>query len=199
MDTNTPRAIGLHDLAGLTFRANVAFAVRCAQRMRPSMELADASRRHVQMAFVDAAISAAEAYCNDVPGEPGRARAALAHAVVVAEETAESTHFAAYAAVRAAEAAAYAEQALDASVDQDISAVVAAAFGAGRVLAANVDAFTLDLVVAALYADVEKLLTLGHGIRESPGAPIDPSDGGPLGALWPAGVPGCLMEPCDSD
>ena len=46
MKTNQPRVVGLNDLGQLTMRANVAFAVRCAQRIRPCFEIpADAPRR----------------------------------------------------------------------------------------------------------------------------------------------------------
>jgi hypothetical protein len=190
METNQPRTVGLNDLGQLTLRANVAFAVRCAQRMRPCFKLpSDAPRRREQMAAVDGAIRVAAAFCRGLPGEPGRAAAAARVAGVVAEETSEVTGYAGYAAVRAAEAAANAEEVVRNPSDNDAIEVVAAAFGAGRVLAANTGAFTLDLVVAALYADVETLKSMGHGSCLDLGAPVDPSESGPLGSLWPAGTP----------
>jgi hypothetical protein len=193
MQTNQPRPVGLNDLAELTLRANVAFAVRCAQRLRPCFVLpADAPRRHEQTAAVDAAIRVAAAFCQGQPVEVGRAAAAVRLAAVVAAETCEFTGFAGYAAVRAAEAAACAEEVVSNPSGSDITTVVAAAFGAGRVLAANADAFALDLVVAALYADMENLRRLAPGGSEDLGPPVDPSESGPLGSLWPTGTPTCF-------
>jgi len=200
MKSNQPRAVALSDLARLTLRANVAIAVRCAQRIRPCFEPpADAPRRREQMAAVDGAIRVAAAFCRGLPGEAGRAAAAARVAGVVAEETCTFTRFAGYAAVRAAEAAAYAEEVVRNPNDSGITEVVAAAFGAGRVVAANADAGTLDLVVAALHADVEKLLSLAHGTSEDLGPPFDPSESGPLGPLWPAGTPACFAPKARQD
>jgi hypothetical protein len=191
MKSDQPRVVALGDLGQLTLRANVAFAVRCAERLRPSFDIpADAPRRREQMAAVDAAIRVATAFCRGLPGEAGRAAAAARVAAVVADEICEFTGFACFAAVRAAEAAAYAEEVVRDPSGSSVTEVVAAAFGAGRVLAANADAFTLDRVVAALYADLEKLLSLTHGTCADLGPPVDPSEGGPLGPLWPAGTPG---------
>jgi len=195
MQANQPRAIALGDLGRLTMRANVVFAVRCAQRMRPCFNIpADAPRRREQMAAVDAAISVAAAFCQDLPAEPGRAAAAARTAEVAAEETSEITGFSGYAAVRAAEAAACAEEVIRDPGGSSVTEVVAAAFGAGRVLAANTDAFTLDVVVAALHADMEKLLSMAHGTCENLGPPVDPSESGPLGPLWPAATPAWFTQ-----
>jgi hypothetical protein len=191
MKSKQPRAVGLNDLGQLTLRANVAFAVRCAQRIRPCFELpVDAPRRREQLAAVDGAIRVAAAFCQGLPVEDGRAAEAARRAAVVADETCESTNFAGFAAVRAAEAAAYAEEAGRNPSESSIIQVVAAAFGAGRVVAANSDAFTLDLVAAALYADVEKLRgMMGHAVGGDMGPAVDPSESGPLGSLWPEGTP----------
>src|SRR5262249_39638953 len=101
MKSNQPREVTLGDLGQLTMRSNLAFAVRCAQRIRPFFTLpADAPRRREQMAAVDAAIRVAAAFCRDLPGEAGRIAEAARVAGVVAEETCEFTRFAGYAAVR---------------------------------------------------------------------------------------------------
>jgi hypothetical protein len=190
MKKNQTRAVALGDLAQLTLRGNVAFAVRCALRLRPGFELpADTPRRREQMAAMDGAIRVATAFCRGLPVEAGRALEAARQANVVAEETCESTNFAGYAAVRAAEAAANAEEFVRNPSDTGIMEVVAAAFGAGRVLAANADAFTLDLVTGALRADVDNLLSLAPGSSKDLGVPVDPAEDGPLGPLWPAGAP----------
>jgi hypothetical protein len=193
MSANPRRAVGLGDLAQLSLRANVAFALRCAQRLRPCFQLpADAVGRREQTAAVDGAIRVAAAFCRGLPAEAGRAAAAAQTAAIVAEETCEFTRFAGYAAVRAAEAVAYAEELDGDPSHSTFIKVVAAAFGAGRVLAANADANVQDLVVAALCADVDKLLEMAHGTSASLGQAFDPAEEGPLGVLWPAGMPPCF-------
>jgi hypothetical protein len=195
MKAKQSQVVGLDDLGQLTLRANVAFAVRCAQRIRPCFRIPpDAPRRREQIAAVDGAIRIATAFCQDVATEPGQAAAAARTAEVVAEETYEFTNCAGFAAVRAAEAAAHAEALARGPVNSDHTEVVAAAFGAGRVLAANADMFALDAVANALYADVEKLLKLAHGASGLLGAPVDPSESGPLGPFWPDGPPACYAE-----
>jgi hypothetical protein len=192
MKSDQARVITLSDLGQLTLRANVAFAVRCAQRVRPCFRLpANAPRRREQIAAVDDAIGVATAFCRGLLEEAGRAAAAVRAAVVVAEETGEFTRYSGYAAVHVASATAHAEKVVRKTKDASTTEVVAAAFGAGRVVAANADAFALDLVVAALHADLVKLLALAGGSNADLGPPVDPSESGPLGPLWPAGMPAC--------
>jgi hypothetical protein len=194
--SDQPREVALQELGQLTLRAIVVYAVRCARRMRPCFQLpAEAPRRGHQIAAVDAAIRVAEAFCRGLPGETGRAAETARVAGGVAEETCAFTRFAGYAALHAASAAAHAEEAVRDSSDFLINEVVAAAFGAGRVVLANADTYTRDLVLTALLADVEKLLSLAHDPMEGPGPAIDPSESGPLGPLWPDGTPGwCAGE-----
>jgi len=186
------RPITLNDLGQLTLRANVAFAVRCAERLRPNFELpADAAHRREQMAALDDAIRVATEFCLDLAREAGQAAAAAEKAAQVADETSEVNQFAGFGAVRAAEAAAHAEDFVSNPDGSGITNVVASAFGAGRVLVANANAFIQDMVLAALQADMEKLISMGrgHGNCETLGPPIDPSESGPLGPLWPGGAP----------
>jgi hypothetical protein len=136
----------------------------------------------------------ATAFCHGHPEEVGRAAAAVSEAAVVADETCEFTRFAGYAAVRAVQAAASAEEVVRNPEYSGINDVVASAFGAGRVLAANADAYTMDMVVGALFADLEKLLTLAPGNCEDLGPAVDPSESGPLGSLWPDGKPPWCVE-----
>ena len=193
MTSDPPRAVTLSDLSMLTLRANVAFAVRCARRLRPCFKLPlDAPHRIEQIAVVDAAIGVATAFCQGEPLEPGRAAAAVLAATVVAEETCDFTLFAGYGAVRAAEAAANAEAFVNQQNESSSMEVVAAAFGAGRVLAANADAFTLASVVHALHVDLENLLVLAPGFNQNLGLPVDASEDGPLGPYWPVGTPACF-------
>ena len=193
MKSDQSRVITLSDLAQLTLRANVAFAVRCAQRLRPCFKLPpDAPRRREQILAVDAAIRVAAMFCRGVPVEAGRAADTVRVAAAVAEETCEFTRFAGYAAVRAAEAVACAEEVVCNPNDANVIEVVAAAFGAGRVLVANAEVFALEQVVAALFQDMENLRILAPGASVDLGAPFDPLENGPLGPLWPSGVPACF-------
>jgi hypothetical protein len=194
-ESDQVRPIGLNELGQITLRGNVAFAVRCAERMRPCFKVpADAERKREKTAAVEAAIRIANAFCRGLPLEPGRAAVAVRPAIEAAEETGEDTCWAAYAAVRAVEAVAHAERVTNNRSDDDVTEVIAAAFGAGRVVAANVDSFSLNQVVEALRADVDKLLRLAGGSAERLGPEIDPSENGPLGALWPAGIPLCYQR-----
>jgi hypothetical protein len=189
-DDQQSRAVSLSDLAELTLRANVAFAVRCAHRVRSCFQLPDdAENRLEHLTAVDAAIRVATSFCRGLELEPGRAVAAVRAAHVAADTHCENTNFAGFAAVRAAQAAVYAEEVVRNATDSSITEVVAAAFGAGRVVAANAGMMALNQVVAALYADLQNLRKVGRGAASSLGAAIDPSEAGPLGPLWPDGVP----------
>jgi hypothetical protein len=186
-----PRVVSLADLAQLTLRGNVAFAVRCAKRLRPFFSLPEgAPHRTEQIAAVDGAIRIAAGFCMGVTLEPGRALAAVKLAIPVADATYEDTRCAAFAAIRAAEAVVNAEEYLRNPKDDSLLIeTVAAAFGAGRVLAANTDMFAQDLVVATLVEDADKLMELSRGAAQQIGAAIDLGPSGPLGILWPLGVP----------
>jgi len=47
---------------------------------------------------------------------------------------------------------------------------------------------------AATSRDLDRLIALDLGQPGTLGAPIDPSEAGPLGPLWPHGVPGWYTE-----
>jgi len=190
MEPTQRHELSFGDLADLTIRANVAFAVRCAQRLRPCFQLpADAPRRREQTFAIDAAIRVATGFCRGEPLEPGRAAAAVKAALIVAEDTCEDTRYAGYAAVRAAEVVVHAETYLSSGEDVALTEAMAAAFGAGRVLAANADAFATNQIVAALLAGATELRRLALGTSQDLGASFDPSESGPLGSLWPEGAP----------
>jgi len=184
MKANPPRAVGLGDLGQLTLRANVAFAVRCAMRVRPWLRLSAA-----QLEAMDAAIEIAVAFCRGFTQEAGQAVAVAGRAAVVAEETCTFTRFASYGPVRAAEAVVRAEECVRKDPGHSATEVVAAAFGAGRVLAANADESDTELIVAALSADAAKLRSLSKGTCVDLGSSFDPTEAGPLGVLWAGGAP----------
>jgi hypothetical protein len=190
-----PQEVGLHELGQLTLRANVAYAVRCARRIRPCFTLpAETPQRQEQTAAVDSAIRLAEDFCRTLPSASGPASSAARTAGEVAEATCTFTRFAGYAAMHAVEAAAFATEAARAPEDHLLHQVVAASYAAGRVVTSNADRFTLDIVLAALRHDLETLLTLSHGTLEELGEPIDPSEGGPLGPLWLGEAPSWCGE-----
>ena len=66
MDTQQQlRTVGLGDLGQLPLRANVAFAVRCALRVRPWLKLpAPVPTTMEQMDLLDRAIELAVAFCQ---------------------------------------------------------------------------------------------------------------------------------------
>ncbi len=193
MDMNQPTIVGLDDMGQLTMRGNIAFAVRCARRIRPCLDpLGKTPPGIEQLAAIDTAIDIAAAFCGGLPVVAGSAAAAAQTAGAVAAATGRVTRNAGYAAVRAVEAAAHAEEGIRTSNEAHRIEVLAHAFGAGRVLTANVDTFALDLVVAALYADVKWLKEMAQGTYIDLGAALDASAEGPLGPLWPAGTPGCF-------
>ena len=182
--------VTLSDLGQLTLRANVAFAVRCALRVRPRFNFAERTReRQEQAATVDAAIQAADAFARAM-SDGHRPIGMVARAAYgVAELTCEQTHFAAYAAAHAAQAAAHAADAGAHARVPLFLEIVAGAYGAGRVVRANTPNSTALVVMRAMRADFDKLLSLSLGKPADAGQPVDPSESGPLGPLWPSGAP----------
>lgn len=182
-------------LAKLPHRAIVAFAARCARRVRP---LADVLREDFQDA-IDRAIAGTESVARggDAVGAVAAAEdiwAAVAPgrpAVSVAEAAAEAAEAAKAVEVRdTAGAAVHAAAAAKAAVH-----AAAAAAGAGRGHAWGPD--TTEAVwnaEAATRADVVRLIALGLGEPGTPGLPIDPSEAVPLGPLWPGGEPEWLRK-----
>ena len=67
------------------------------------------------------------------------------------------------------------------SADRVARAATYAAGRAGRAVAADCCA----AVSAAARADYDRLLSLNLGTYPDPGQPIDPTETGPLGSLWP--------------
>src|SRR5262249_27304054 len=160
METTPPAEVTLGDLGALTLRGAVAYAARCARRLRPLFILPeDSGETREQMVAVDLAIEAAESYAQALSAHP-LTPAVVRQAYVAAEETGDATHFAAYAAAHAVQAAAYASQARDHENQGVVMEVVAAAFGASRVLLANTPIEAVDTVRATLRADFDKLQEL---------------------------------------
>jgi hypothetical protein len=172
----------------LTLRGNVAFAARCARRIRPLVHLRDdAPARAARLQALDAALQLAEDFARGEEVPAGLAQGVAAATHEVAEDTYEVAGFAVYApahAVRGVFQAARAAQGEETFVE-----VIAAAFGASRGLVVNSGPGVEQFVLAALRADFEALLRLHLGRPGELGAPVDASEVGPLGTLWPAGTP----------
>ena len=192
MNTNQPRTVGLNDLAQLTMRANVAFAVLCARAFGPVSDCRLAPRRREQMAAVDRAIRVAAGFCQGLPGEPGLAQRPPGRPSLLPKIPASLPATQPTAPSVPPRRLLTRKHAWTTQVIRGTIAVVAAAFGALRVLAANADMFAHQVVVDTLYTDMEKLLSLAQGTCEVLGPPVDPSESGPLGPLWPAGPPACF-------
>jgi hypothetical protein len=188
--------VTLQDLGALPLRASVAFAVRCARRVRPCFRLPEEyPQRQEYNLLLDAAIQAATEFARDLPGASGDAAALAKETYEMADATEEFGHFAAYAGAHAVNAAAGARAAGTRTSLSVGTRVAAAVWGAYRVVVASATGMTgqaacaPEAVATLLRADYEGLLGLGLGAFGQWGQPVDPGEAGPLGPLWPHGEP----------
>lgn len=176
------------ELKRLPLLAMVAYAVRCAKRAQPVLATIPSFATHASA--VEQAISFAERFCigndlNAAPDAAERTADAAGRAAGVARSFAGGSAVA--LAAGAAQAAAQAAAAVEDSWAQPDSAdrvVRAASYAAGRAGRA-VSADRCAAVSAAARADYDRLLSLSLGTYPDPGQPIDPTETGPLGSLWP--------------
>jgi len=171
-------------LAQLPRRAVVAFAARCARRVQPlTHALPQQGRDAIDRDAIDRAIAIAEAFAKgtDVASAAADAAARAATAANKDDAAGAATWAAAAAVAAAAVAVANAAWAADA-------AARAAARAATDTEAAWAAAW------AAADDDLDRLIALNLGQPGTLGAPIDPSKSGPLGPLWPQGVPEWYTE-----
>lgn len=180
------------DLKKLPLGAIVAYAARCARRVQPlygcAAGLGDL-RKHE--AAVEGAISLAEAFCLSHDVSVPAYGAAYA-----ARDAADSP-----AAKDAARAAAAAGRAAAYAFDLPKCAVYDRPVYASRVAAEAVDAADAaaraadqasggaGAVQAAARADFGRLSKRNQGTYPELGQPLDATQNGPLGPLWPAGPP----------
>ena len=165
-------------LAQLPHHAVVAFAARCARRVQPLTHILPQQDRDT----IDRALASAEAFAKGAAA--ARADAARADARAAAARAAAARAADAWTAARAAaDAAAAAAAAAD-----DWAAHTAAAAAWADAAAARAAAR------AAAASDLDRLIVLNPGAPDALGAPIDPSEAGPLGPLWPQGVPEWYTE-----
>lgn len=187
--TPEPVTIGLNDLGRLTSRGLVAIAARAARRALPLYRVpADDPGR---VALV-AGLAAAEDHAREGTTPPLDADG-IDRLYAVAEAASEAVGYAGFAPVHAARAGVLAARA--ATEHGQFLELIASAFGALRVLYANSGVVDEPLVLAALRADFDTLVALRLGPPAAAGGPIDPSEGGPLGPLWPAGHPSWFPPP----
>jgi hypothetical protein len=192
----TPREVTLQDLGQLSLRAAVAFAARCARRVQPRFSPpAEFPHRGQAFEVVEAAIRLAEEYAAATAGDFRTAPTSAQLAFNLGEATYPYQQLAPYAAYHAARAVSKAFPAGERASPEVATEVLAAAYGASRVVVAGgtgtlLDGATRRLVHEALLADFEVLLRVAAGGFGDMGDPIDPSEAGPLGALWPDGPPG---------
>ena len=169
----SPKRPTHYDLMKLPQRAIVAYAVRCARRLQPLFATTGIPDDNLHAQAVEEAMDIAERFCR---GEAGRA----ADANIAAKAAAKAAYGAAEAAgtpdaVNAARVAGFAAYAVATPV---YAAIVAYA-------TATVAAKTASAVDAAARADYDRLLELNPGSYDNLGQPIDPTETGPLGSLWP--------------
>jgi len=177
------RLPGRGELRRLSLRAMVAYAVRCARRVQPLTgrgAMSGACRQRV-----DEAIALAEHFAA------GDVRGARVVSFVAAEPATSDA-----AAARAADSAACAAYAAAAAADA--RTVARAETYADAAAYAAVRARPEEALTAAAWADYARLLSLDLGAYPALGRPIDCSDRGPLGPLWPDGPPTALRLVADA-
>ncbi len=175
----------------MTQRAIVAYAARCARRVQPLYR----SENNRLVKDVDKAICVAEGFAR------GDAAAYLTSAAAARDAARDAAHAAAHAA-RAAAAAARAAAGYDVG-DAFAASATDAAHAAHAAIsdAAEVgDIITPATVVDAIRRDYDYLASRHPKPEDLFGKPIDPSENGPLGPLWPEGEPESFKrrEPNDS-
>ena len=157
-------------LAQLPHHAAVAFAARCARRVQPLTHALPQQGRDA----IDRASESAEAFAKgtaDAAADDAASRADASRADAEAAVAAKAA-----GAARAGAEAAWADAADVARAD---AAGAAAAWAAAAALVAG----------AAAASDLDRLIALKRGEPDTLGAPIDQSEAGPLGPLWPQGMP----------
>jgi hypothetical protein len=212
------RSVTQAELRNLPLLAAVALAVRCVRRVQPLFRACrddgDWERLHrtVESAIAAAAMVAAGANVPDMA-------ASTKQLAELAREVSKSplTPPADQVAVAAAHAAHAAAAALAGDAEETISQagdafwVTADLVAFHNVLAGDLDVATAELDKAlcgqwddsgademrdALATDYENLRTQDLGHFPNAGKPVDPSDQGPLGPLWPDGVPSWYARWC---
>ncbi len=199
------------ELKRLPLRAIVALAARCARRVRRLYSMPENMPHAAKyQSALDRAIEVAEMVAASAV-VPGTAVATAARDARVAANggttAAGAAATSASSAARAAEGATKAATAAAGAAPTTATAAEAAEAAsssaeAGRAAEATAAAaeiaylYAVDAagVAAAAEADYVKLLRLNLGKYPDLGDPVDPSESGPLGPLWPDGEPEWLRS-----
>lgn len=185
-------AVTADDLKRLPLRAIVAFAARCARRVQPLDRGAATTRLEFAIDFAERFAKDEEIRWHDAV-DAGREAA-----VSEAEHVADAAANAADAASRVAKIsdnianADCAPNNLYIARDASARAVVTAAYSAAALAAdaaASVSPLAADVSSSAANRDYKRLMELEPGNFPALGRPIDPTETGPLGPLWPNGEP----------
>ncbi|MCY2991870.1 MAG: hypothetical protein NTY19_28935 [Planctomycetota bacterium] len=195
------------ELKTLPLRAMVVYAVRCARRVQPLFGLAREIPHHEKhLAAIEIALTLSEQYCRGeliATAYAVRAAYAVADAAAYAARAAHTVVAAAKAAYAADDAARtvyaaayFSGHARSGAYAARLAAAYAAATGAaGR--AACAAAHFADDAKCAARSDYDCLRALNPGETPSLGSPLDPSESGPLGPLWPDGPPAWFTQRSD--
>ncbi len=167
----------LETLAAKGRGACLAFAIRCARRAFPLTEVLPVTDRE----NVSYAISSAEGMMK---GDPGRETARIFASDELAREAEGSGKIALANAIHAATSTGFLAEAL---VGLELGqaahwAALAYVFASRAMVASDLSTAALD---AAVQRDVDLLSDMELGLQQ----PVDPSDSGPLGPIWPAVPP----------
>jgi hypothetical protein len=172
-------------LAQLPHHAVVAFAARCARRVQPLTHALPQQGRDA----IDRAIASAKAFAKGTAAAAADDAAARADAARADAARADAEAAVAAKAAVAARAGADVAWADAADVARADAAGDAAAWAADAALVAGAAAADEAAAWAAASSDLERLIALKRGEPDTLGAPIDQSESGPLGPLWPQGMP----------
>jgi hypothetical protein len=179
-------------LARLPLRAIVAFAARCASRVRP---LADDLPEDYR-AVIDRAISIAEAVAQGDSTAKAAETAVAAAKAIKPVKTDRPSALAAETATLAALVAGSVALTTKGVTEAGRAETAARIETAARVAAkAALTARAAGDFSGASRVDVERLIALDLGEPAPLGSPIDPSESGPLGRLWPGGAPYWYTDP----
>ncbi len=212
------RALASGRLRNLPVRANLAFAIRCVRRVQPLMHLLDEGRRTTITRWIDIAEEIARGgspepavglkestlKSNDLPRTVVHAVQAAVNLAWAAAATngQDAASFAAFTGVAAAEAARMADTGgairmkrpvpyvLDESMERTPeNLAILAAFNnrPSIIMPSEVDDNAM--------MDLELLSALNLGRANEFGYAVDPGESGPLGSLWPRGVPRWYSSP----
>jgi hypothetical protein len=187
--------VGLVELNKLPTRLQVAYAARCARRVRPLFKVVGSDIGNLEFS-IDRAIERAECFAdNRVYLEVGHD---VNKASDVARRVAETGgDYRRNSAARAAFAAVYAAQAAR-FADNGFGSVVESCEAAARMMFEAVETIAPDYAIGAIAAmrqDYDSLVNVASSAGGASDVFLDITQDGPLGPVWPAGPPPWFTNP----